>query len=245
MRLRVLASGSSGNCYLLDNGKEALVLECGVSLSSVKEAVGYDISRIAGAFVSHEHNDHCGHAHEFMAARIPVFMSSGTAQAMGYVEGSYIRIASLDKIKAGGFSILPFDTRHDAAEPLGFLIRHSETGDILFATDTYYIRYRFKGLATVMIECNYDKGIMDANTEQGKLHPAVMKRIVRSHMSLETCIETLKANDLSRCMRIVLIHLSFGNSDPQAFVSRVMEETGIDTFAASAGMDIGIDRTPF
>ena len=58
MVLRVLGSSSAGNCYILDNGKEALVLECGVSLSKVKESVGYDISRIAGAFVSHEHNDH-------------------------------------------------------------------------------------------------------------------------------------------------------------------------------------------
>lgn len=30
MQLKVLGSSSKGNCYLLDNGKEALAIECGI-----------------------------------------------------------------------------------------------------------------------------------------------------------------------------------------------------------------------
>lgn len=245
MVLRVLGSSSAGNCYILDNGKEALVLECGVSLSKVKEAVGYDISRIAGAFVSHEHNDHCGHAGEFISARIPVFMSEGTAMEKQFSGRGVNIIRSLTKVSAGGFSVLPFDVRHDAAEPMGFLIRHDETGDILFATDTYYIKYRFRGLSTMMIECNYDRGIVNENTESWKLHPSVRNRIIRSHMSLDTCIDTILANDRSRMMRIVLIHLSSGNMDAREAVRRVYEASGIETLAAVPDMKININRTPF
>ena len=32
MELRVLGSSSSGNCYILDNGNEALIIEAGIGL---------------------------------------------------------------------------------------------------------------------------------------------------------------------------------------------------------------------
>ena len=243
MVLKVLGSSSSGNCYILDNGKEALVIECGVSLSKVKEAVGYDISRIAGALVSHEHNDHCGHVREFLSARIPLYMSGGTASAKG-VSGANILLC-LKKTDIGGFSVLPFDVRHDASEPMGFLIRHEEAGDILFATDTYYLKYRFRGLSTMMIECNYDRSILNDNVSGGSLHPSVRNRIIRSHMSLDTCIDTILANDTSCMMRIILIHLSSGNIDSSDAVGKVFKASGIETFAASPGMETQINRTPF
>lgn len=57
--------------------------------------------------------------------------------------------------------MLPVKTEHDAKEPLGFLIYSRTTREkLLFATDTYYIRYRFPGLTHIMIECNYAIDIM-------------------------------------------------------------------------------------
>ena len=48
MELKILGSSSKGNCYILDNGKEALVIECGISFNEVQKAVNFDISRIKG-----------------------------------------------------------------------------------------------------------------------------------------------------------------------------------------------------
>ena len=70
-------------------------------------------------------------------------------------------------------------------------------------------------------------------------------RIIRSHMSLDTCIDTILSNDRSRMMRIVLIHLSSGNMDAREAVRRVSEASGIETLAAVPDMEININRTPF
>ena len=55
MNLEVLGSSSKGNCYILSNEKEALILEAGVNFKQVKKALNYDISKIRGMLVSHEH----------------------------------------------------------------------------------------------------------------------------------------------------------------------------------------------
>lgn len=35
MILRCLGSSSAGNCYLLDSGKEVLILDCGIPIKEV------------------------------------------------------------------------------------------------------------------------------------------------------------------------------------------------------------------
>lgn len=48
MRLIVLGSNSLGNCYILENKKEALIIEAGVPFQEVKKAMNYDIGKIVG-----------------------------------------------------------------------------------------------------------------------------------------------------------------------------------------------------
>lgn len=55
MVLRILNSNSKGNCYLFQSKNEVLVLEAGVKFSEVKEALNFDISKIRGVCISHEH----------------------------------------------------------------------------------------------------------------------------------------------------------------------------------------------
>lgn len=55
MFMKTIGSGSSGNCYLLDDGKHILIIEAGIPFSDVKEAIDYQTSRIVGVLSSHEH----------------------------------------------------------------------------------------------------------------------------------------------------------------------------------------------
>jgi phosphoribosyl 1,2-cyclic phosphodiesterase len=96
----------------------------------------------------------------------------------------------------------------------------------LYATDTYYIRYRFRGLTHIAVECNYSMDILRANIEAGLVEPALKKRILKSHFSLEHVKEFLKANDLSKVQEIWLLHLSDGNSDAGRFKREIQELTG-------------------
>jgi phosphoribosyl 1,2-cyclic phosphodiesterase len=55
MRLIVIGSGSSGNTYILKGETSALIIEAGVNPLEVKKAMDFDISKIVGVCISHEH----------------------------------------------------------------------------------------------------------------------------------------------------------------------------------------------
>lgn len=55
MKLIVAGTGSSGNSYILTNGKEALILDCGKPFMEVKKALGFNVRQIVGVVVTHEH----------------------------------------------------------------------------------------------------------------------------------------------------------------------------------------------
>ncbi len=55
MNLICLGSSSSGNCYLLENETECLILECGIKFAEIKKALDFNVSKIQGVVVSHQH----------------------------------------------------------------------------------------------------------------------------------------------------------------------------------------------
>ena len=46
MKMNILGSSSKGNCYVLQNDSEAIIIEAGISLAEVKKALGWDLSLI-------------------------------------------------------------------------------------------------------------------------------------------------------------------------------------------------------
>lgn len=246
MKLAVLGSSSRGNGYLLDNGKEALLIECGCNFDKVKKVLNGDILRLCGAIVSHEHGDHAKHLPQVLGACIPCYMSKGTAEALKIQDNHFCKqIGTQKAVGIGGFTIQAFDVQHDAADPFGFLIHHKETGTILFATDTYYLKYKFKGLNNILIECNYRKDILDDNMAKGRISIVQRNRVLQSHLSYQNCLETLLANDLSKVNNIVLIHLSDGNSNADEFQQGIKDATCSNVHIATSGMEIEFNNTPF
>lgn len=246
MELTILGSSSSGNSYIIQDANEALVIEAGIDFKEVERALGWNVTKAVGCLITHEHNDHAGKVNEFLHARIPVYASAGTiSKIQRNGTPNMIRIKSGKLFTVGRFQIIPFDVRHDSVEPLGFYIFHPDMGTMLFATDTYYLPQTFKGLNNILIECNYSREILEANIEAERLPKLVRNRIVQSHMSLDNCIRTLQANDLTRVNNIILIHLSEGNSDPHMFQRRVHEVTGKTVHIAEPGKKIQLTETPF
>lgn len=246
MLLKVLGSSSHGNCYILESANEALILECGVRFEEVKKALDFNLNKVVGCLITHEHKDHCKAVQNFLKARIPVFASAGTIREVepkGYFLPLIIEAGVAFKV--GSFKILPFDVKHDCAEPLGFMIRHEEAGTILFATDTYYLPHTFQGLNNILIECNYSNEILERNIQKGLVPQVVRTRTIESHMSFETCRDALLANDLSAVNNIVLLHLSDGNSDAQAFKEGIFQATAKRVHVADKGMKLNFNKTPF
>ena len=236
MKITVLASGSSGNGYLLENDTSCLIIEAGVKLSEVKKALDYNINRVCGCVITHEHKDHSGYIKEYLRNGIKCYMSAGTAEALN-IDSPYLqKIAPKIAFKIGGYKILPFHTKHDCKEPMGYLINHKECGNVLFATDTYYLPNTFKGLNHILIECNYSDELLGNDD----IALSRKKRLLTSHLSIDTCIGALRANDLSNVQNIVLIHLSNDHSNAADFKTRVENETGIPTAIAEKGVVIAL-----
>lgn len=241
MKLNVIGSNSAGNCYVLETHNEALVIEAGRKLSDLKKAIDYNISKIRGVLVSHLHADHAGFIPEYTSAGLTVYTNAETISHYG-IKRNAIATKPRQVYQAGGFKFMPFDVVHDV-KCFGFLIEHDECGKTVFITDTHYSPVKFKGLNNIILEANYSDAILDNRITRGDLHPAQYVRIKRSHMSLETAIKMLQANDLTTVNNIVLIHLSDGNSDEKGFVNKVSALTGKSVYAASKGLVIEFNKT--
>src|SRR5690625_4873914 len=226
IEIKTLSSGSKGNAYLITDGHTPLLLECGISYRDIQIALDFKTNEIRGCLVSHEHKDHTKGLKDVLRAGIDVYASQGTIDQEGIKHHRLKPIQAKKQFEIGTWKVLPFDVEHDVAEPLGFLLMNRQGERLLFATDTFYVRYKFKGLTHIMIECNYSLEILDENIAIGRVPKILRRRLVKSHFSLENVKEFLKANDLSQVQEIHLIHLSDNNSDENLFKREIQAITG-------------------
>jgi phosphoribosyl 1,2-cyclic phosphodiesterase len=235
MNFKPIGSSSKGNCYLVESeGIAPLILEAGIPIKAIREKLNFSLSGLAGCLVSHEHGDHSKAAKDLLKAGVDVWTSEETAEALelrSHHRMNILRAGTQESI--GEWVVLPFDLHHDVPTH-GFLIGAPNFEKLLFIPDTSYIRNRFDGVNIVAIECNYIADRLSQNIQSGAIPKAVGRRVRRNHMSLDTVVGMLKANDLSKCREIWLLHLSDANSDELEMRKRVQEETGVATYIASA-----------
>lgn len=145
--------------------------------------------------------------------------------------------------KIGSYKVTTFGVKHDALEPLGFLIEHPECGTILFATDTYYIPYSFKDfdIHHVMIECNFSKEILRQNNQLAKLQD----RIMQSHFELQDVKEFFIANQFAELRDVVLLHLSNANSNAEQFTEEIRMLTKRPVYVADKGLEVDFNLYKF
>lgn len=246
MQLKILGSSSKGNCYLIETKTEKLILDAGVNFKTVQQEMNFNFDSLVGVLITHEHMDHFRYAKSFAEYGINVYASKGTFESQNIQGHRFKIIQALKQFTIGNFIVLPFDTEHDATEPLGFLIQYIPTGEkILYATDTYYIKYKFNKLNYLLLECNYIKEIAKKNEKIGAINKSLYMRLLESHFSLENLIDFLKANDLTETRQIVLCHLSDTNADENVMVDTVYNATHINTIAAYPGLNIDLSLRPF
>lgn len=119
MKLKVLGSSSSGNCYLIEiNKTEKLILDAGINFKDVQKELQFNLQGIQGVLITHEHMDHLKYAPNFALNGIDVYASKGTLKKLELIGHRFKIIKALQQFEIGNFIILPFDTQHDAAEPL-------------------------------------------------------------------------------------------------------------------------------
>ena len=228
MKLKVLGSGSSGNCYILENDNEALIIEAGLPFMEVKKALNFNIMKIVGVIASHIHSDHAKYIEQYRKAGIKCFMPYDMSEHIS-AECNFM----------GKFRIKDFPLVHDVP-CYGFYITHPEMGTLVYSSDTEYIKYRFKGLNHILCEANYDMQFVDRD------EPNYEHRL-RGHMSLDTTLQFISTNDNPALRNVVLIHLSDKSGDPALFKQRTEETVkyGANVYIAEKGLEVNFDLCPF
>jgi len=242
MKFDQLYSGSSGNLYMItaNNGKR-LMLECGVTWAKLQKALDYDLSGIVACFVSHDHKDHCKAVKEVLQAGIDVYSSKPTFTLQQLENERRVHLVkSNDLVRLGTFEVLCFETNHDAAEPLGFVVR-ADNEFLLFATDTSHIKQLFGyPFSIIAIECSFDKEILERRLyadeaelkKEGltRVNETLAKRLLTSHMEKQATICYLaKYTNLSQCTEIHLLHMSGDNIDKEKTRKEIENRFFIET----------------
>lgn len=245
MIFSTLGSNSAGNCYILQSDTEALVIEAGVRIDKIKQGLGYNLNKVAGCIVSHLHSDHSKSIPELLSAGIDVYALRSVFEAKGINNHHRAKMIEPDKgYKVGNFKVFAFSVSHDVP-CLGYLITHSETGSILFLTDTFTCEYRFDNLSHVLIEANYADDVLNRNIESGRVPSVMRNRLLFSHMEIETTKTLLLAHDLSGVNTITLIHLSSDNSNEKRFIDTIQKATGKAVRAAYKGLEFTMNKEPY
>lgn len=252
-RIKVVGSGSSGNCYLLETTKETLIIEAGLTFAKIQNGLNFDLSKVVGCLISHEHGDHISAATHLMASGIELYASKGTFDAKGMKDPFCNVITHLESFKVGNFTVTPLNTQHDCAEPMGFVIDHEETGRILFATDTYYFKYRVSRINHYLLECNYQIEILEENklSEDKKISGrawGTQKRLKESHFELGNVCDYLSKNIDNCTKNIMLLHRSSLNSNKDQMlneINKTVNESNLDNkvniLFAESGVELEVN----
>ena len=228
MDIKIIASGSSGNAYLIGDGRTRLLLDAGIPFRRIQIGCGFRTSSIDACLITHRHGDH--------AAAIPKLMQRGIAvYSNADVAGLYEGVQELPALREhaiGTLRILPFAAEHDVP-CYGYQVTSTATGEkLVYITDSAYVKYTFSGLTHIMIEANYAQEIIIDNAKHERIPLYLAERVIQTHMSIETLLDLLQANDMSKVRQIYLLHLSDGNSDAAAFRRQVQQETGAEVYIA-------------
>jgi phosphoribosyl 1,2-cyclic phosphodiesterase len=234
MDIKIIASGSTGNCYVISDDVTTIMIECGISIREIQRRIDFGISSIDGCLISHSHKDHCKAFNDLLRYSVDCYASKETWEQLGGIEHHRQHgIKPMKKFEIGTMLVIPFDLQHDIEGCLGFILISKETGEkAAYITDSFYSKYKIPGLNYLLIECNNDPEILNQNIENGTIPASLGNRLMQSHFSIDDVLDFLEANDLSKMEAIYLIHISEGNGDPQDFKRRVMAQTGIPTYIA-------------
>lgn len=211
MRILVVESGSKGNATLIIDKGRVLLIDMGVSLTSLKEGLrkaNLGIMDINAMLLTHEHSDHT--AGICYLPPLPIYTTKET-----YSGNNVEEIVPYQKFNIEHFEITPVSTSHDVKNPVGFIIKTGKE-KLVYVTDTGKITSKslakMKNADYYVIESNHDVEML-MNTNRPRF---LKQRIISSKGHLSN---VQSANYMCKCVgektkQIILAHLSEEANDP-------------------------------
>lgn len=237
----VLASGSRGNCAIVQSSSTRILVDAGISCRETfkrLKVAGEDPHSLSAIVITHEHSDHVsGLLVLAKKLNIPLYMTGATHQAWARsvrdatgespVVSRLELFASGHRFQIGDIDVTPFTIPHDAADPVGFTFR-AEGVKVAVATDLGYIPPsicdQLRGCDVLILESNHDLEMLRVGPYPWSVKQRVMSRV--GHLS-NTALAEFFRNDYDGCAGyIVLAHLSEHNNHPE--LARMAAENALE-----------------
>jgi len=237
-----IASGSSGNCYLIASEETRILLDAGISgkrITAGLESIDVDPHEIEGILVTHEHIDHVkGVGILSRKYDLPIYANKKTWDSMigklGKIKEENIKYFETgENFKMNDIEIKSYPIPHDAIEPVGFSF-FKEDKQLSIATDLGYMTKtifdEIKSADLLVLEANHDIDMLKMGNYPWNLKKRILSE--KGHLSNiatgEVILEIMKKDRKSR--QIILAHLSHENNFPEmAFqtIKNILEEENI------------------
>ncbi|MDR0885689.1 MAG: MBL fold metallo-hydrolase [Clostridiales Family XIII bacterium] len=220
-----IASGSSGNCYLIKHGTDAILVDAGISAKRILDGIQRSKTKrdhVRALLVTHEHTDHVGGV-RVLKKRLPHLHVVGSSDTVASIDESVHADAEYiegeQELSIGEMDVKAFKISHDAVAPLGYKISVRGEKTIVILTDTGYVtptalRHAMEADILVM-ESNHDITML-----QNGPYPYYLKQRILSdkgHLSNESCAEAICyiMKEHSKKRLLFLAHLSKDNNTPR------------------------------
>lgn len=204
MKFALLASGSKGNCCIIKDEKNSIIIDCGTTQTYLKkcfERLQFDYLQSDALFVTHTHSDHI--------AQLKMFDSIKTYSKSTLETNHYVPIVNFEEIKIANFTIKELPLSHDAESTSGFIIQNNGC-KLVYVTDTGYVKEEY----LPMME-NADYYIFESNHDVEMLMSTkrpmyVKQRIIgdKGHLCNEDSAHLLAQLVGANTKEIVLAHIS-------------------------------------
>lgn len=228
LKAATLASGSSGNCAVVSDGKVHILIDAGISAKRIVTGLrelGLEERDVAAVLITHEHSDHiaglqvlCKHLGADLYATEPT-----ARQICCRTEGLEDRFRVFDpgeRFAVGDLVVGSFATSHDCACPVGYTVTDGRR-KLALCTDTGIVTRTMLGAIqradTLIGEFNYDPDML----RSGPYPPHLKARIQgdRGHLSNEMGGKLAAWAVEQGAERVVMAHLSKENNLPAAAMS--------------------------
>jgi phosphoribosyl 1,2-cyclic phosphodiesterase len=232
VRVTALASGSSGNAFLVEAEGIKLLFDAGLPGAMLEYYLrqrGASPSQLAAIFVSHEHIDHLRGAGTLARRyKLPVVASEGTflagARQFGFLPEKVVQPPGRE-VCIGGVTVRTFVVSHDAAETVGFWIEAAGRNIVLctdLGCETTSIREPLEAADLLVLEANHDV----QRLWRGPYPPGLKKRVAGLYGHLANAEAARLVSELAQDARprtIWLAHLSAANNTPALAFDTVSE----------------------
>ena len=248
-----LASGSSGNCYVVRGGDTFVLVDAGISGRQIRErlaAIGLAPARLSAVLVTHSHSDHVkGLAGLLKTTDAAVYANPATVrESCADIPAERLQAFETGaSFTIGDLEVDSFPVSHDTGDPAGFSFCRGGR-QLSIVTDTGIVTPpvmdQIRGADILVLESNHDENIL----RMGRYPWFLKQRILseKGHLSNEAAAKALAlaleeeaAEGQVRQRTVLLAHLSQENNFPEmamATMSNILEERGL----LSAGVKIRI-----